>query len=360
MSSNQLSMDSFSQLSSAAAYYKAFKPKPQWAKARAVFFIAKHKFGSQKVDLVAIPFKKKVTAEAAYKTLKKGEIKYLLKEGGELKTLKLNNRLMLFATFELKKTKEGFLAKVNPMKGKGNLNLDVLETFGQELFIRLNYDFDVKGEQGDVDFEELETIEKESQGGKLVTDDQVNTVFKKLEDQYVKEQLNKRPNIDENQLREEFRKTPPFSKKEIRKKLEERKTKELKQEVENQDVKSKQREQQRENHQKILKLLGEVQKLKKVKNPTKIFAILAKLDNYSKKIQKLREDAVDDDGVTQEAELEDLKLLEEAIDTLRFKLKYQLDNAPLTPPLRKQMEKELDSINNSLENLIKKHNIKTQ
>jgi hypothetical protein len=50
-------------------FIKLFKKPAIWKKATAVIFIAKHKFsiGKVKIDLVAIPFKKKTEATTCFK-----------------------------------------------------------------------------------------------------------------------------------------------------------------------------------------------------------------------------------------------------------------------------------------------------
>jgi hypothetical protein len=126
-------------------FIKLFKKPATWKKANAVIFIARYKFSDgKKIDLVAIPFKKKTEAMHCFKH----DVK---------KAASFKSKLTSVAALSYGKDDDGNLSfQITPIQG--GLNLDYLDSYGKELFSKLKTGFKVVGSDEVLDTSDLKEV----------------------------------------------------------------------------------------------------------------------------------------------------------------------------------------------------------
>lgn len=126
-------------------FLKLFKKPTTWKKANAVIFIARYKFSDgKKIDLVAIPFKKKTEAMQCFKH----DVK---------KAPSFKSKLTTVAGLSYGKDDDGNLTyQITPISG--GLNFDYLDSYGKELFSKLKVDFTVVGSDEVLDTSDLKEV----------------------------------------------------------------------------------------------------------------------------------------------------------------------------------------------------------
>jgi|GEM_PF-2379706 len=270
-------------------YLKIFKKTATWRNKKAVLFIAKHQFANGKMPLVAIPYKKIGPLNSLYnKTLKS--------------LFKVNSR-RLIAEIVFEKGQDGNMtARVVPVEG--GLNLDYAEAYGKELFANLKMNFDIKGEQGELDVEDMLEVMKTEEDEK-------------------KEQAGE-----------------PVEKK----KMSPEELAELAETV----------KQQKRRNARLERMLENVSKFEQMKGRED--EVLKKLEEYKQQLESIKIEANADGKISPEEEKQ-IKELEEAIQLLETELNKERPKIrKLTPVRRKKIEANLTQIEHYLDQVLKTAN----